>query len=77
MAKAKEIKVNFYQNVNECWTGTALLKCNRTGKTYKISYSMAPGTRANSARPIIRDELKKMCTEFITEHPTYVRVELE
>jgi hypothetical protein len=73
--KAKEFKVEFFKNVNECWTGTAYLADPVNMKTYDISYSVAPGTKALTARAEIKRELNERVAEFIAEHPNFVRME--
>lgn len=74
MAKKNEFKVEFRKDVNGCWSGSAYMKDNKTGKVVCLSTSCAPGTKANSARPLIRDRLIEMCAEYTDTHINAVRV---
>ena len=76
MAKAKEFPVDFKQNVNGCWTGHAFLRSN-TNKLFMISFSAAPGTAANRAKPQIRDGLKVAVADFLAANKNYSRISEE
>lgn len=74
MAKPKEFPVEIKKDVNDCWSGSAYLLDARTQKVFCVSCAVAPGTRANSAKPLIRDRLKELCAERIELNPNYVRI---
>ena len=74
MAKPKEFPVDIKKDVNECWAGSAYLLDKKTNKVFCVSCACAPGTRANVARPQIRERLKELCAEHIELNPNYVRI---
>lgn len=76
-AKEKEYKVEFIKDVNGCWSGSAYVIDARTNKIHCLSCSVAPGTKATSARPEIRNRLKEMVAEYIAEHINCSRITIE
>jgi hypothetical protein len=77
MAKEKEFKVEVKKNVNQCWYGTAYLLNRKTNKVRSISYAVSSDVRSNSAKPQIRDWLKKECDAMIATNPDYIRITKE
>ena len=76
-AKEKEFKVEFRKDVNGNWSGSAYVKNPSLKRIVSLSYSVAPGTKANSARVEIRNHLKEMVENYKLDNPGSERVTIE
>ena len=73
MAKAKEIKLEFFRDGNDCICASIYLVNQEKTKRYMASFAGAPKEKVLTAKAAIRARV----AEWVDTHPEWIRVEKE
>lgn len=76
MAKEKEFKVKFKKDVNEAWSGYALMR-KPDGKVYRLTAAACPGIKAATAKKEVKNMLEEMVQDYMVRVPGSTRIQIE
>lgn len=69
----KEIKIQYYKDVNDCWAGAAFFIDNNSN-SYKITHAAGAQMKIREAKAAVAEELEREVEEFCLTHPNFHRV---